>query len=160
MLLAVAAATQTILGCSGHHQSPPSPPITSGCGFPLRAKDEGADSLHESSDAVESVKSSDNIVAILGSVDFVTDGQRVFGSHNGVPIMQKITASGCSVTTPIAAFVAIDPAHAFEATTSAFSVFGLTGDIGMELAKGSTSLRVHLIDSLHSLDQDIVLEEL
>nr|KAJ0210676.1 hypothetical protein LSAT_V11C400195880 [Lactuca sativa] len=40
MLLAVAAATQTILGCSGHHQSPPSPPITSGCGFPLRAKDE------------------------------------------------------------------------------------------------------------------------
>ncbi|CAI9282176.1 unnamed protein product [Lactuca saligna] len=32
--------------------------------------------------------------------------------------------------------VAIDPAHAFEATTSAFYVFGLAGDIGMELAKG------------------------
>ncbi|CAI9268783.1 unnamed protein product [Lactuca saligna] len=122
----------------------------------------GADSLHESSDAVESAKSlaksSGSIVAISGSVDFVTDGERVVGAHNGVPMMQKITASGCSVTALIAAFVAIDPTHAFEATASAFSVFGLAGDIGMELAKGPASLRMHLIDSLHRLDQDTVLD--
>ncbi|KAI3780316.1 hypothetical protein L2E82_10293 [Cichorium intybus] len=73
----------------------------------------GADSLHESSDAVESMKSlaksTNSIVAISGLVDFVTDGQRVVGAHNGVPLMQKIIASGCVVTALIAAFVAIDP---------------------------------------------------
>ncbi|KAD5803659.1 hypothetical protein E3N88_15019 [Mikania micrantha] len=121
----------------------------------------GADSLHESSDAVEAAKSlaksSGAIVAISGSVDFVTDGQRVVGAHNGLPMMQKITASGCSVTALIAAFVAVDPAHAFEATASAFSVFGLAGEIGMGLANGPASLRMHLIDSLHGLDRETVL---
>lgn len=122
---------------------------------------QGADSLHESSDAVEAAKSlaksSGSIVAVSGSVDYVTDGQRVVGAHNGVQMLQKITASGCAVTALIAAFVAIDPTHTFEATVSAFSVFGLAGEIGMELAKGPASLRMHLIDSLHGLDQDTVL---
>ncbi|KAK9058439.1 hypothetical protein SSX86_023281 [Deinandra increscens subsp. villosa] len=121
----------------------------------------GADSLHESSDALEAAKSlaksSGAIVAISGSVDFVTDGQRVVGAHNGLPMMQKITASGCAVTALIAAFVAINPTHAFEATASAFSVFGLAGEIGMGLAKGPASLRMHLIDSLYALDQETVL---
>ncbi|KAL8262844.1 hypothetical protein R6Q59_024192 [Mikania micrantha] len=121
----------------------------------------GADSLHESSDAVEAAKSlaksSGAIVAISGSVDFVTDGQRVVGAHNGLPMMQKITASGCAVTALIAAFVAVDPSHAFEATASAFSVFGLAGEIGMGLANGPASLRMHLIDSLHGLDRETVL---
>ncbi|MFS7907849.1 putative hydroxyethylthiazole kinase [Helianthus anomalus] len=122
----------------------------------------GADSLHESSDAVEAAKSlaksSGSIVAISGSVDFVTDGQRVVGAHNGVPMLQKITATGCAVTALIAAFVATDPTHAFEATASALSVFGLAGEIGMGLAKGPASLRMHLIDSLHGLDQETVLQ--
>nr|XP_043612176.1 hydroxyethylthiazole kinase [Erigeron canadensis] len=121
----------------------------------------GADSLHESSDAIEAAKSlaksSGSIVAISGSVDYVTDGERVVGAHNGVPMMQKITASGCAVTALIAAFVAIDPTNVFEATTSALSVFGLAGEIGMAMAKGPASLRMHLIDSLHGLDQDTVL---
>ncbi|KAF5823077.1 putative hydroxyethylthiazole kinase [Helianthus annuus] len=122
----------------------------------------GADSLHESSDAVEAAKSlaksSGSIVAISGSVDFVTDGQRVIGAHNGVPMLQKITATGCAVTALIAAFVATDQTHAFEATASALSVFGLAGEIGMGLAKGPASLRMHLIDSLHGLDQETVLQ--
>ncbi|KAI3683370.1 hypothetical protein L1987_83873 [Smallanthus sonchifolius] len=122
----------------------------------------GADSLHESSDAVEAAKSlaksSGAIVGVSGSVDFVTDGQRVVGAHNGLPMMQKITASGCAVTALIAAFVAIDPTRPFEATASAFSVFSLAGEIGMGLAKGPASLRMHLVDSLHGLDQETVLE--
>ncbi|PWA79587.1 hydroxyethylthiazole kinase family protein [Artemisia annua] len=121
----------------------------------------GADSLHESSDAIEAAKSlaksSGSIVAISGSIDYVTDGHRVVGAHNGVQMMQKITASGCAVSALIAAFIAIDPAHAFEATVSAFAVYGLAGEIAMGLAKGPASLRMHLIDSLHSLDEDTVI---
>ncbi|KAF7112896.1 hypothetical protein RHSIM_RhsimUnG0181700 [Rhododendron simsii] len=69
----------------------------------------------------------------------------------------KITATGCSVTALIAAFVAIDPLHAFEATATALSIFGIAGEIGMDMAKGPASLRVHLIDSLYGLDQDTVV---
>ncbi|KAM7462152.1 hypothetical protein LguiA_030273 [Lonicera macranthoides] len=73
-------------------------------------------------------------------------------------MMQKITATGCSVTALIAAFVAVDPLHASEATVIALSIFGVAGEIGMEMAKGPASLRMHLIDSLYGLDEATVLE--
>ncbi|GLT56396.1 hypothetical protein SLA2020_294390 [Shorea laevis] len=121
----------------------------------------GVDSSHESLDAVEAAKalagSSGSIVAVSGAVDVVTDGQRVVGACNGVAMMQKITATGCAVTALIAAFVAVDPSHALEATASAFSIFGVAGEIGMELAKGPASLRLQLIDSLFGLDQAALL---
>lgn len=121
----------------------------------------GADSSHESTDAVEAAKSLAQacgaIVGVSGAVDIITDGQRVVGAHNGVAMMQHITATGCSVTALIAAFVAVDPLHPFEATASALSVFGVAGEMGMDMAKGPASLRMHLIDSLYGLDEAAVL---
>ncbi|KAK9671774.1 hypothetical protein RND81_12G054100 [Saponaria officinalis] len=118
------------------------------------------DSLHESLDALEAGKSlaqaSGAVVAVSGDVDIVTDGNQVIGAHNGVPIMQQITATGCSVTALIAAFVAVEPTHALEATVSALSIFGIVGELGMESEKGPASLRVNLIDSLYGLDEGTV----
>ncbi|KAK9931346.1 hypothetical protein M0R45_018623 [Rubus argutus] len=57
----------------------------------------------------------------------------------------------------IAAFVAVDQAHALEATAAALSLFGIAGEMGMKLANGPASLRMHLIDSLHGLDEVCVL---
>ncbi|KAK1284088.1 hypothetical protein QJS10_CPB21g00208 [Acorus calamus] len=121
----------------------------------------GTDSTHASMDALEAAKTLARancaIVAVSGAVNLITDGDRVVGAHNGVPMMQKITATGCAVTALIAAFVAVDPSHAFEATASALAVFGLAGELGMETAKGPASLRMNLIDSLHGLDESIVV---
>ncbi|KAK4425352.1 Hydroxyethylthiazole kinase [Sesamum alatum] len=120
----------------------------------------GVDSMHDSTDAVEAAKSlaqiTGSVVAVSGAVDIVTDGQRLVGARNGVDMLQKITATGCSVTALIASFVAVDPLRPFEATATALSVFGLAAEIGMEMAKGPASLRMHLIDALHGLDRDIV----
>ncbi|KAH6820903.1 hydroxyethylthiazole kinase family protein [Perilla frutescens var. hirtella] len=122
----------------------------------------GVDSSHESTEAVEAAKSlariSGSIIAVSGAVDIVTDGERVVGAKNGVPLLQKITATGCAVTALIAAFVAVHPSHPFEATAAALSVFGVASEIGMESAKGPASLRMHLIDALHGLDQATVLQ--
>ena len=117
----------------------------------------GVDSSHESTDAVKSAKalakSTGAVVAVSGAVDIVTDGERVVGAHNGVAMMQKITATGCSVTALIAAFVAVDKSHPLEATAAALSVFGLAGEIGLIMARGPASLRMHLIDSLYGLNE-------
>ncbi|WOK94925.1 hydroxyethylthiazole kinase [Canna indica] len=121
----------------------------------------GADSSHESLDAVESAKSlaqrSGAIVAVSGATDFITNGQQVIAAHNGVAMMQKITATGCTVTALIAAFVAVEPSAALEATAYALSIFGLAGELGFKMAKGPASLRMHMIDSLHSLHEQIVV---
>lgn len=112
-------------------------------------------------DALEAAKSlaqtTGAVVAVTGAVDIITDGIQVIGAHNGVPMLQKITATGCSVTALIAAFVAVDPTHALEATAAALSVFGIAGELGMSEAKGPASLRVNLIDSLYGLDQASIL---
>ncbi|PQP91895.1 hydroxyethylthiazole kinase [Prunus yedoensis var. nudiflora] len=121
----------------------------------------GVDSSHKSTDAIESAKSlaqaSGAIVAVSGAVDIVTDGNRVVGAHNGVAMMTKITATGCSVTALIAAFVSVDQSHVLEATASALSVFGIAGEMGMKMANGPASLRMHLIDSLYGIDEACVL---
>ena len=87
-------------------------------------------------DALDAAKSlaqaTGAVVAVTGAVDIITDGKQVIGAHNGIQMLQKITATGCSVTALIAAFVAIDPTHAFEATAAALSVFGIAGELGME----------------------------
>ncbi|XP_061368498.1 hydroxyethylthiazole kinase [Gastrolobium bilobum] len=117
----------------------------------------GADSVHNSTDAIEAAKllaqTSGAIVAVSGATDIVTDGNQVVGAHNGVALMQKITASGCSVTALIAAFVAVDKCHALDAAVSALAVFGVAGELGMKMAKGPASLRMHLIDALYGLDE-------
>ncbi|CAA0839965.1 Hydroxyethylthiazole kinase [Striga hermonthica] len=117
----------------------------------------GVDSNHESTDTVEAAKcvarTSRSVVAVSGAVDIVTDGWRVVGAKNGVPMLQKVTATGCAVTALIAAFVAVDPLRPLEAAASAMSVFGLSAEVGMALAGGPASLRLHLVDALYGLDQ-------
>ncbi|XP_051133022.1 hydroxyethylthiazole kinase [Andrographis paniculata] len=124
----------------------------------LNGTSKGVDSLHESTEAVEAAKSlaqiSGSIIAVSGAVDIVTDGERVVGVRNGVPMLQKITAAGCSVTALIAAFVAVNPQQPLEATATALSVFGMCGEIGLEKAGGPASLRLQLIDALNGLDRD------
>ncbi|CAD6238469.1 unnamed protein product [Miscanthus lutarioriparius] len=120
----------------------------------------GVDSSHGSMDAIEAAKalalSSSAVAAVSGAVDFITDGKQVVSVSNGVPMMQKITATGCAVTALIAAFVAMEPSDAIVAAACALAIFGLAGEIGMESAKGPASLRMHLIDALYCLDEETV----
>ncbi|XP_051217078.1 hydroxyethylthiazole kinase [Lolium perenne] len=120
----------------------------------------GVDSSHDSSDALQAAKalaqSSGAVVAVSGAVDFITDGMQVVSASNGVPMMQKITATGCAVTALIAAFVGADPSDALVAAACALAIFGLAGEIGMESARGPASLRMHLIDALYGLDEQTV----
>ncbi|KAF3618625.1 Hydroxyethylthiazole kinase [Capsicum annuum] len=132
--------------------------LFNGC---VDSSSKGVDSVHGSSDAVEAAKSlaqqTGCVVAVSGAIDYITDGDRVVYVYNGVPMLQKITASGCSVTALITAFVAVDPSHAVEATASALAIFGVASETGMDMARGPGSLRTLLIDSLYGLDEATVL---
>ncbi len=66
------------------------------------------------------------IVAVSGATDLVTDGTRVVGVTNGVPLLTRVTATGCSVTALITAVLgaALKGTGALEATAAALAVFG------------------------------------
>jgi hydroxyethylthiazole kinase len=64
-------------------------------------------------------------VVLLDAVWQVTDGSTVLEVHNGVPMLTKITAAGCSVTAMIAGMLAIaQPQETLLATATALAVFG------------------------------------
>ncbi|KAJ6307630.1 hypothetical protein OIU76_017429 [Salix suchowensis] len=63
---------------------------------------QGIDSSLESMEVMEAANtlahSSGAIVIVSGAVDIITDGHQVVGARNGVPMIQKITATGRDVT--------------------------------------------------------------
>ncbi|KAB5573181.1 hypothetical protein DKX38_000375 [Salix brachista] len=78
-------------------------PVAAGAsGFQLKACFMGIDSSLESMKVMEAAKtlaqSSGAIVIVSGAVDIITDGHQVVGARNGVPMIQKITATGRDVT--------------------------------------------------------------
>lgn len=48
-----------------------------------------------------------NVILLTGEVDYLSDGDRTLRIHNGHPFLGKITGSGCTLGTTIAAFLAV-----------------------------------------------------
>eukprot|EP00210_Caulerpa_lentillifera_P001351 g1299.t1 len=88
----------------------------------------GVESTLASTEALASAKvlakGTGSIVAVTGADDYVTDGEAVLKVSNGVPLMQKITATGCALSAVIAAFVSASSSSALEATAFALAVYG------------------------------------
>lgn len=62
----------------------------------------GVDSAHSTDaalhDAVALARHLECVVACTGHVDYITDGARVVATRNGHPLMTKVTAVGCSLS--------------------------------------------------------------
>lgn len=98
------------------------------------------------------------VIAVSGDIDFITDGDRQISVGGGHPMMTQITALGCSLTSTVGAFCAVEP-DAFLATAGACAFFGVAGSRAATLAKGPGSLRVEFMDLLHTLSPEEVAKE-
>lgn len=92
------------------------------------------------------------VVAVTGSIDFVTDGIRSARIANGNPMMPRITALGCSLTGIVAAFCAVAPP--FEGTVSALAYYGVAGEDAAQAASGPGSFQVAFLDALFAMTGD------
>ena len=121
----------------------------------------GVDSLHGSEAALDAARKlaedSGAVIAVTGAVDYVTDGSRVVGIHNGHPLMTRVTGLGCSATAVIGAFLAVE-SDALMASVAALAVFGLAGEMAAERARGPGSLQLELLDALYALDETTLTE--
>ncbi len=94
----------------------------------------------------------ETIVAVTGTVDFVTDGLRAVRISGGSPLMPKVTALGCSLTALVGAFAAVTPEHPFDATVAALAFFAVSGETAGRRAYGPGSFAMQFLDSLNTLD--------
>ena len=116
----------------------------------------GVDSVHGSSMALGAAQllavETGAVVAVTGTVDYVTDGAQVVAIENGHPLMTRVTGLGCSATAVIGAFLAVET-DAVMATVAALAAFGVAGEIAGETARWPGSLQVAFLDTLYQLDE-------
>ncbi|MFP4647871.1 MAG: hydroxyethylthiazole kinase [Halorhodospira sp.] len=121
----------------------------------------GVDSTDSTRHAEEAARrlaeKSHSVVAVTGSTDFVTDGERGIWVHGGHPLMPCISTLGCGLTGVVAAFVAADreaatgDADPLLATASALAYYATAGEQAATNASGPGSFFVAFLDALYGL---------
>ncbi len=125
----------------------------------IRSK--GVDSSCASDAAVDSAKKlavrTGAVVVVSGEVDYITDGDRMETIRNGSSLMPLVTAMGCTASSMVGAFAAIN-SDAFEASLHAMALMGVAGERAAAQSAGPGSLLTHFVDALYNLTGDELAE--
>lgn len=115
----------------------------------------GVDSTAASNDAIEAAtqlaSTTGAVVVISGPVDYITDGNQIIETHNGAPIMTRVTGMGCTATALVGAFAAVNP-NPLEAAAHAMAAMGITGEIAAQRSAGNGSMQINFLDELYNLN--------
>lgn len=126
-------------------------------------KSKGVDSSCSSDDAVDSALKLANrtgaIVIISGEIDYITNGKRVEKISNGSRMMPCVTAMGCTASSMVGAFAAVNANH-FDASLHAMALMGIAGEIAARNSAGPGSLLTNFIDTLYNITEDTLVETL
>src|SRR5699024_9157148 len=91
------------------------------------------------------------VVIATGETDDITDNDRTELCQDGHAMLQNITASGCVLTSVIAAFISVAEGHHFEASIEAVSGYGLAAEKAMEKAEVPGTFIPAFLDQLYFL---------
>lgn len=111
-----------------------------------------------SADAVRAyAKATGAVVALTGATDFVSDGLRSLAVRNGHALMSMVTAMGCAGSAFIAAALVVED-DPLIATAAALIAFGVAGEVAAARSKGPGSFAVEIIDAIHGLTFETIVE--
>jgi hydroxyethylthiazole kinase len=122
----------------------------------------GVDSTRGSGEALAAARAlagvTGGVVVVSGAVDYVVGPSATLAVTSGLPLLQRITATGCTLSSLVAAFLAVRSKGAGEAETmnaaaAACAFFGAAAEAGAAASAGRPlgpgTLRVALLDALH-----------
>jgi hydroxyethylthiazole kinase len=130
-------AVARMLGLTDHHSTP-------------RGVDSTSKHHEVEETAADLARHCQCCIVATGDIDIVTDGARMARIANGTPMMTRVTALGCSLSSVTAAFLAVADSP-FDAAVAALAAYGVAGDIAIEQAAGPASFRVAFLDTLYNL---------
>ena len=122
-------------------------------------RSKGVDSIASSDTALDSARQLSRrtgaVVVISGAIDYITDGTRVETIANGAAIMTAVTAMGCTASSMVGAFAAVD-VDPFDASLHAMAVMGVAGERAAARSAGSGSMQVNFLDELYNLTGNLL----
>ena len=114
----------------------------------------GVDSTSSASDAEKNAiilaRHCKCTVVATGDIDIVSDGERIVRIANGTPMMTRVTALGCSLSSVTGAFMAVAD-NAFDAAAATLAIYGIAGEMALEQAAGPASFRSACLDTLFTI---------
>jgi hydroxyethylthiazole kinase len=126
-----------------------------------QSKTKGVDSIHSVDEAAHTARilaeELQTTLAITGPVDLVTDGTRIVRISNGHPLMGYVTGTGCTATTVIGAFLAVDE-DPLRAAATALAFFGLAGETAGKAASAPGSFMIQMQDALYNISPEELRE--
>ncbi|AHC73783.1 hydroxyethylthiazole kinase [Candidatus Endolissoclinum faulkneri L5] len=127
-----------------------------------KRRGKGVDSIDTVTDAENAAKQLARciagVVAVSGSVDFITNGEHSMRVFGGSEMMSKVTAIGCALTGVIGAFI-VDQ-QPFGATIAAHACFNYAGSIAAQYAAGPATFNSAMIDALYSIKPSAINNEI
>lgn len=90
-------------------------------------------------------------VAMTGAADYITDGVRTYVCRNGHPMMAVLVGTGCTASSVVAAFAAVQPDDLPAAAAAALSYYGLCGEVAAAASHGPGGLQAEFLDALYGL---------
>jgi hydroxyethylthiazole kinase len=94
------------------------------------------------------------VASVTGSVDHVSDGERVLAVANGHPLLAAVTGTGCMSSALTGCFLAVKPEEPLEAAAEALAAFGIAAEDAAAGADGPGTFHARLYDALAALDPD------
>ena len=117
----------------------------------------GTDSIHDPAASLDPARrlafETGAVVAITGTVDWVTDGTRTVSVARGHPLMARVSGIGCVAGAMIAACCDVE-ADPLRAAADALILFGIAGERAATEAGGPGSFAPALLDALAALDPE------
>ena len=114
-------------------------------------KTRGVDSVHQADEvlagALSLIEKYHLIIGISGKTDIIADGNKVIKIDNGSPLMQKVTGTGCGLSSTVGAFLGVEK-DSLKATVSAFGFYNMAGELAARHSKGPGSFNVAFVDAL------------
>jgi hydroxyethylthiazole kinase len=119
----------------------------------------GVDSTATPEDALEAAgelaRQTNGVVAVSGSVDLVTDGERVVRIGGGSPLLTRTTGAGCALGAIVAAYVAV-AGDLLTGTVAAHAHVALAAEAAAAVADGPGTFAIRWLDALDAVDGDVL----
>jgi hydroxyethylthiazole kinase len=94
------------------------------------------------------------VVAVTGAVDHIAGAGEGFAVRNGVPMLARVTGTGCMASALCGCFAAVQPQDPVRAAAEALAAFGVAAEHAVAGAEGPGSFHVRLYDCVAGLDPE------
>jgi len=98
------------------------------------------------------------VLVSTGPTDYVTDGRTFFELSNGVPMLENVSGTGCSVTTMIGVYAGACGPSA-ESAVAAVSAFNIAAEDAIGHCAGPGTFKPALLDSLYAMKPETIDEK-